>query len=993
MKYLKLVMILTVLLCTGSLFAQIDLPADGLVGHWLFDDAGNLGLAEIGNDLEPDGLEGVTLTHVPVAGPEAGNGAVTVGLGSFYRCYHDIEANSAFPDSTPTRVNQYTLVIDFHIPFGGVWYAFHAGDNNDDPTDGDWESFIRTSGALGVGSTGYSYYHVNDFDSYYRLVIVCDLGVQYKYYLDGQLLQDGGVRSLDDRFSLDSPDGSNQVLLIGDESGEDAAMDVAEIAIYDRPLTVEEVEGMGGYGHFIPLGSAVGVWTFDNALNLLEASAGSDLELVGEHAATNGPASEDAAVNIGVGSYYKAHHGILANGYSGNGTPTKTNQYSVSFDVKIPALGKFYALFQPDPSNANDPVLFIDEEGKVGSTVLGWSDSTIVKAGEWYRISLSASLGDTLTNAIVVVDMDSVLGVDGLTLDGDLAISPKDAENVVLFFADDNFEDNALDVANINLWNRNMGMDELYNLGGYEHKFSTEETPAEKTVVFKLAENTQYAKAPYSTDFDIPDGRDFTVECWVQIGAGISSDPSFLSNKDWDSGGNNGWNLAAKDDAWDLNLADTTRTRIDFDPPNLNDGLWHHVGFSLSRATDADSIFLFTDNGYTIKLLFADDYIVGNELGDVTNKDNYPLCFGQDGTENYGAKFPGSIDEVRIWHAALSQETLKAWRHKEVTSAHPHYDALVGYWKFNEAEGGIIADASGNGHDAEMVNGHSSKISYAPIGDSQIQNLHDVAAIWGASTVEPTAQEALSGGLRFSSGFSTWLMKAMSKPVNPLLKSQGVTGITSFEDEMYAVVGHNGLSGTTASDLPGTVQARYDRVWYFDATETFNQTIQMDFNLLVDAGVAANYVLLTRSQSSGEFTMAEYTAVVVGEKIMFAFMELPDQTYFTLGTLDETASPLGALTNVDTDRKTPYTYELEANYPNPFNPVTTFSYEIADMSDVKITVYNTLGQKVAQVVDVKKQPAGRYSIQWSADKLVSGIYFYSIEANNFNAIRKMTLLK
>ena len=994
MKSLKLLSIL--LLFAGLLFAQGELPTDGLVGLWSFDDGANLTGATIGNDLEAGALEGLVPTYTAVPGPEAGNGAVNVTTGSFFSCFHDIEANGldpAFPDSIPTRVNQFAFVIDFHIPATGVWYGFHASDNNGDPSAGDWDSFLRSNGRLGVGSTGYSYYPVTDTEGWYRLIINADLGVQYKYFLDGQLTQNGSPRSIDDRFSLDSPDGSNTILFFGDNDGEDAAIDVASLAVYDRPLTDEEIVELGGFGHFIPLGTPVGNWTFDDAGDLLAATTGSPLELVGEHATAGGPIDEDPAVSIGVGSHYKAMHGILPNGFVPAGDATAVNAYTVAVDVMVPNLGSFYALLQTDPDNLDDADLFIGPEGRIGSPLLGWSDSTIVKAGEWYRISLAVSQGDTLPNAVIYADGEHVLTKDALTFNDDLALSPNSAANSVLFFADDNGDDNQLSVAIVNIYNRALSSEEQSNLGGYDHKFSVENTPAKLAPVFKLAEATQYAIAPYSDLYDIPEDRNFTVECWVQVGKGISSDPSFLSNKSWDSGGNNGWNLAAKSGTWDINIADTNRTRIDFDPPTLNDGQWHHVGFTITREQPGvlnDSIIVWTDNNYSVNLLLAGSFTPGNELGPCINKDHYPLAFGQDGTEVY-PKFPGSLDEVRIWHAALDAETLKEWRHKPVTSAHPNYDALVGYWNFDEVVDGAYPDLSGKGGHAVLMNGPSAKVSYAVVADETVAGLTDVMGIWGAKTEGGPATEGESGGLMISAAFDVDGALAKLNPVKENLLDVNLTSILGFEEEMSAIVGHNNGKAVTSDNLAGGVALRYDRVWAIDITETWSQALSLDFNMTSDAGVADNYVLL--AEVGDTFEPIATASSVFGAIVSFEGIAPVDGATFTLGTTDAAASPLGTLTSVDSKTGLPLVFALENAYPNPFNPQTTIEYSLANTSDVTMTVFNSLGQTVAKVVDLKAQPAGQYKAVWNALDRPSGVYFYRIEAGDFVAINKMILLK
>jgi TctA family transporter len=85
-------------------------------------------------------------------------------------------------------------------------------------------------------------------------------------------------------------------------------------------------------------------------------------------------------------------------------------------------------------------------------------------------------------------------------------------------------------------------------------------------------------------------------------------------------------------------------------------------------------------------------------------------------------------------------------------------------------------------------------------------------------------------------------------------------------------------------------------------------------------------------------------------------------------------------------------FALEQNYPNPFNPTTTINFSLAKASNVKLTVYNILGQQIRTVVDTRMN-AGQQSIVFDASKLASGVYFYRLEAGDFSAVKKMLLLK
>ena len=88
----------------------------------------------------------------------------------------------------------------------------------------------------------------------------------------------------------------------------------------------------------------------------------------------------------------------------------------------------------------------------------------------------------------------------------------------------------------------------------------------------------------------------------------------------------------------------------------------------------------------------------------------------------------------------------------------------------------------------------------------------------------------------------------------------------------------------------------------------------------------------------------------------------------------------------------PASFSLNQNYPNPFNPSTKISYSLATDSKVMLKVYNILGAEVLTLVN-ETQKAGAHTIQFNASNLPSGVYIYRLQADNFTATRKLTLLK
>jgi hypothetical protein len=94
----------------------------------------------------------------------------------------------------------------------------------------------------------------------------------------------------------------------------------------------------------------------------------------------------------------------------------------------------------------------------------------------------------------------------------------------------------------------------------------------------------------------------------------------------------------------------------------------------------------------------------------------------------------------------------------------------------------------------------------------------------------------------------------------------------------------------------------------------------------------------------------------------------------------------------DNTRAIPTEFALSQNYPNPFNPATVISYQVPAVSAVQIDVFNSIGEKVASLVNEVKEP-GYYEVTWNAVSMTSGVYFFRINAGEFSAVKKMMLMK
>ena len=93
----------------------------------------------------------------------------------------------------------------------------------------------------------------------------------------------------------------------------------------------------------------------------------------------------------------------------------------------------------------------------------------------------------------------------------------------------------------------------------------------------------------------------------------------------------------------------------------------------------------------------------------------------------------------------------------------------------------------------------------------------------------------------------------------------------------------------------------------------------------------------------------------------------------------------------------PTTFAIDQNFPNPFNPTTTMNYQLPQASDVRITIYNVLGQKVRTLLNTRMD-AGYHNVVWdglndNGARMASGLYMYKFEAGTYVQVQKMLMMK
>jgi hypothetical protein len=203
-----------------------------LVGLWEFENAGSLTSATIGSNLALTGADAA----VAGSGTPSDTGASRLGIGDYYTATHGIAANGG-----GSFVNEYTILWDVMYPAAtaGNWKTFLQTT----PTNAnDRELFVNPNGTIGVAATGYSA-NATTADTWYRVVASVDNGSFYRLYVNGNEWLNGTIQTVDGRFSLDPV-----FHAMADNDGDDALMNLSNLAIWDSALDANAIVALGGAG-------------------------------------------------------------------------------------------------------------------------------------------------------------------------------------------------------------------------------------------------------------------------------------------------------------------------------------------------------------------------------------------------------------------------------------------------------------------------------------------------------------------------------------------------------------------------------------------------------------------------------------------------------------------------------------------------------------------------------------------------------------------------
>ncbi len=604
--------------------------------------------------------------------------------------------------------------------------------------------------------------------------------------------------------------------------------------------------------------------------------------------------------------------------------------YTLIFDVKIPDITSYHSLYQTVLENNTDATVFINPDGNLGLGATGYT-SAALESGQWYRLAVAYKANERVDYYI-----DGVKELEGNISDSYVSqIFPLDSAGVLLF-ADNDGEDGLIVVSDVKLYDGALGDDEIGELGGI--------SSSSLVGHWNFNDTSNVVKAEI--------GNDLVINGEHQVVAGPSIDDNAISiasgsNCLMDHGISDGGTVDAYTLVFDVKIPDISGYQ----------SLYQTV---LDNNTDA-TVFVNSNGnlglgatGYTGAALESGQwYRIA-----VAYKINERIDFYIDGVKELEGNFSDSY----------------------VSQIFPLDSAGVLLFADNDGEDGLIVVS-----DVKLYN--------EALGDDEIGELGGVEETSDELPLPEGGIELLANNY-FNNGMDKWNFSA-----------QGNAEATASIDSTEALDGENSsiVSITkqgdgqynweieTSQSLPGGVKAgkmyhiQYQAKASKEATlETWIQQWHDGF----DPIYASEMILTTEVQTFVDtFYVSESDSQVV-----FAF------AYGAMGVdLDVWVDAVHviefAATDInDNENMVVKEFALDQNYPNPFNPSTEINFAMPKSADVQLSVYNILGEKVAELVN-GKMVAGNHSVNFNATNLASGMYIYRLEAGSFVSVKKMLLLK
>ena len=375
--------------------------------------------------------------------------------------------------------------------------------------------------------------------------------------------------------------------------------------------------------------------------------------------------------------------------------------------------------------------------------------------------------------------------------------------------------------------------------------------------------------------------------------------------------------------------------------------------------------------------------IVHTAIGD-TPKSTWPVAVTATVTDNLG------VDSAWVrWYKSSAPATVKQF--KILNTSGNTYSALFNSVNADVNVGDvinyrIIAQDNSLQHNRDstaLYNFNIIALVTACVGTGTTASNYPFTTFWmdGRTQMLFTAAELNAQGL----GANYWITKigfniisAAPQVMNGFNVKYQLTTATSLTGFVTTGTWFTGYTGTYS--VPGTGPRNIDMTPpYF----VYNGTSNLLVEICYDNTSYTSFSTVNATSAPG-MTWGYFTDNAVGCTMAGGTAQaIRPNTCFT-------ATPVLGITPVG--NIIPTVYSLSQNYPNPFNPVTKINFALPKQGFVTLKIYDVLGREVRTLVNEVKS-AGNFSVDFNASEYSSGVYFYRLESEGFNDIKKMLLIK
>lgn len=224
-----------------------------------------------------------------------------------------------------------------------------------------------------------------------------------------------------------------------------------------------------------------------------------------------------------------------------------------------------------------------------------------------------------------------------------------------------------------------------------------------------------------------------------------------------------------------------------------------------------------------------------------------------------------------------------------------------------------------------------------------------------------------------------WTLGALGQGGSLQLNANDFFGYVATDQTYYDDYSINDITPVELTSFTASVNEGNVVLNWSTATETNNHLFEIE-----------------RRAEQGEYFAIGYVngAGTTTEPQNYSYVDNTVQTgkyYYRLKQVDFNGS-FEYSDEVEVDVNGPLTFNLEQNYPNPFNPSTTIKFSVPESGNIKLAVYNTVGEEVAVLVNGYSD-SGFFEVSFNASSLPSGVYLYKLQSANSVQTKKMMLLK